>query len=127
MPWGAGPTAYLTSAADERVGARPDALDLDVDPLAGLDRADPRRGAGEEQVPGQEGERRTGVGDQCRDLVDHVCRGAVLDHLAVEAGADREVLDVEVGLDPGADRGEGVEALGPCPLAVAALQVAGSH
>ena len=37
---------------------------------------------------------------------------------------DREVGGVEVGLDPRAERAERVEALGPRPLAVGALQVA---
>ena len=49
---------------------------------------------------------------------------AVLGHLAVEAGEDRDVLRVEIGLDPRAERAEGVHALGAGPLAVAALQVA---
>ena len=65
------------------------------------------------------------MGDQRGHVVDHVGGRAVLHDLAVEARDDPLAGGVEVGLDPRAERAEGVEALGARPLAVAALQVAG--
>src|SRR4029450_1907172 len=49
---------------------------------------------------------------------------ALLAGLAVDQGGDGQVARVQVGLDPGAEGAEGVEALGPRPLPVGALQVA---
>src|SRR6476660_5096981 len=64
----------LASAPDEGVVERPDALDLDADPLAGRDRPDTARRPGEDDVAGQEGEGGRGVRDEVGDLVDHVGR-----------------------------------------------------
>jgi hypothetical protein len=69
---------------------------------------------------------------QGRNVEDHVLGAAQLDGLhglgvAAHLGADLEVAHVEIGDDPRADRAERVEALGPRPLRVAALQVTGGH
>src|SRR6478735_9589430 len=108
-----------------------DAGDGDFDLVADLHRADTFRGAGQDHVAGQQRHRARDVGDQRGDVEHHVLGAAVLDEVAVEPGADRaavdEVLRVEVGLDPRAERAERVEALGPRELDVAALQVAGGH
>jgi hypothetical protein len=58
--------------------------------------------------------------------VDEVGRAAVLLELAVDLRPQREVGRIDRGLDPRADRAEGVEALGAAPLAVGLLEVAGA-
>ena len=94
------------------------------DALPGIHESDACRGAGEDDVPGQQRERLGREGDQARDVVDHVGRRTVLDDRPVEHRHDPLGTRVEVGLDPRPERAEGVEALGPGPLAVAALKVA---
>ena len=62
----------------------------------------------------------------CGMRVDHLAGGGVLHQLVVHPAADRQGVWVAhlVGADQlRAQRREGVQALGPCPLAVAALQV----
>src|SRR5207302_11061956 len=47
--------------------------------------------------------------------------------LAVHPALHRQIARVEVGLDPGAERTEPVEALAPGPLTILPLEVAGGH
>ena len=68
--------------------------------------------------PGQQRHHAGDVGDQGGDVEDHVLGGAVLLDVAVEVGLHPQVADVELGLDPGAERAEGVEALGAGELHV---------
>src|SRR5512132_231941 len=109
------------------VGQDADALDLDLDPVAGLQRAHAGRGAGQEHVAGQQGHHPGDEGQQVGHAALQLGGAGLLLHLAVDQGGDGQVAGVEVGLDPGAEGAEGVEALGPRPLAVGALQVARGH
>ena len=113
------------------VGQDAEAGDRDLDLVTHLHRADALGGAGEDDVAGQQGHHAGDLLDQGGDVEDHVAGVAVLLEVAVEVGlhadAVDEVLRVEVGLDPRAERAEGVEALGPGELHVGALQVARGH
>ena len=64
------------------------------------------------------------------DVEGHVRRRALLHHDFAQPLADRErarIAELVGGHDPGAARGEGVEALSPEPLPVAVLDRAGAH
>ena len=94
----------------------------------GADRPDAGRRAGEDDVAGQQGHDLGDVGDQRRQPEDQLAGAALLARLAVDGAGDLQVGRVEaqagqVGLDPRADRAEGVEALGAGPLPVALLHV----
>ena len=83
---------------------------------------------GEDHVTGQQRHGLGDVGDQLGHRVEQVLGAPGLSQLAVDRGGHREVgaqRRVGVGLDPGADRAERVEALGPPPLLLGLLQVAG--
>src|SRR4051794_11953626 len=113
---------------------RPQVLDLDLHAIAGGEElrrgereADARRRAGEDQVAGLEGDRLLQEADEVGDAEDQVRRARVLAQLAVDPRAQLEVLDIGDlvgGRHPGPPRAEGVGALGPRPLRLAALQVA---
>src|SRR5690606_14514096 len=102
-----------------------DALDADADLVADLQRADSRGRAGQDHVAGDQRHDGADVGDQGGDVVDELAGAPGLPDLAVDRRGERQVTGVEVGLDPRAERAEGVEALGPGELDVLLLQVAG--
>lgn len=62
--------------------------------------------------------------DDRLDGVDHVGQGCLLTDLAVDPGLDRRRRRIELRADGRTERAERVEALGPSPLAVLALEVA---
>src|SRR5690606_26900118 len=70
------------------VGEHPDALDLALHAVPGLDRADTGRGAGEQHVARQQRHRLRGVGHQILDVEDHLRGTAVLLRRTVDARAD---------------------------------------
>src|SRR5918997_939493 len=121
-----GLTGYICDRPEELPAAirRVDALDPDVDPVAGLEGAHPGRGAGEEHVAGEQGHDPGDEGQQLGHAVLQLGGAGLLAHVPVDQRVDGQVARVKVGLDPGAERAEGVEALGPRPLAVGPLQVA---
>ncbi len=91
-------------------------------------RGRPCRGAGEDDVAGQQRHGLRDVDDQVLDGVDHLAGAAQLALLAVDGELHGEVVgtgEVQVGLHPGAERAGAVEALGPGPLLLAALDVTG--
>jgi hypothetical protein len=100
------------------------AFDADRHLLPRHDRADPGRGPGEDHVAGQQGHRLGDVGDQVGDRPGHLRGAPGLPQLAVHRAGDGQVRGVHGGLDPRPQRAEGVEALGPAPLVLGALQVA---
>src|SRR5689334_16326322 len=101
---------------DNLAGESADAFDGDGDLVADVQGADPSRGAGEDHVAGKQRHGLGDVDDQVLDGVDHLARPAQLALLAVDRELDGQVGrggEVQVGLDPGAERAGGVEALGP--------------
>src|SRR3954470_19157815 len=115
---------------------RSEVLDLDPHAVARREEArrverhaDARRRAGEDEVPGPEGDR---LRQEAHVLVapeDQVLGAGVLPELAVDPGAQLQVPrvgDLVGGGDPRAPRAEGVSPLGPRPLRLAPLQVAGA-
>src|SRR5699024_10155895 len=97
------------SGVRDRVRPDPDAVDGDVDAVAGHDLSDSGRGAGEDDVSGQQGDRLGQVLDESRDVEDEVGGGPVLLLLPVDPGPDADIVDVEFGFDPRAQRTGGVE------------------
>ena len=63
---------------------------------------------------------------QFRHVEDQIGGVRLLHHLSVDAGLNICVRGIDFG-DPGAEGGEGVEALGARPLHIYALQIAGHH
>ena len=95
----------LAVGLDDRVREAADPLDLDLDDVAGLDRARVRRRAGEQDVAGLERDQPRDVGDLVGEREEQVGAGvALLDLLAVDEGAHGQVGRVDVG---------GVDQLGP--------------
>ncbi|EGJ74509.1 putative 2-keto-4-pentenoate hydratase/2-oxohepta-3-ene-1,7-dioic acid hydratase [Streptomyces sp. Tu6071] len=98
---------------------------MDGDLVADAERADPCRGAREDDVAREQGHGLGDVDDEVLDRAQHVARAPELALLAVHRALEREVGRVEIRLDPGAERAGAVEALGAGPLLLAALGVAG--
>src|SRR5690606_30379863 len=67
--WGILHWARLRLGPDKGVAHGPDVLDLDLDPLPGLDQPDPGGGAGQQHVAGEQGERLSGHLDEPADPV----------------------------------------------------------
>src|SRR3984885_12372100 len=93
------PGAGCSVTVHHRVAQRPDVLDGHGHFVSVLQGPDASRGPGQQHVAGQQGHH----------------------------GGELEVGGVGVRLDPGAQRAERVKPLGPGPLAVPGLQVAGGH
>ena len=74
-----------------------EAGDLDLDDVAGAHRPRVRGRAGEHDVAGLERDRPAQVGELVRDREEEVARGRLLDDVAVQVGAEREVGRVELG------------------------------
>src|SRR5487761_210029 len=110
---------------DHPVPERPDALDRHRYLVAALQRPDPGRGPGQQDVTGQQRHDLADVGDQCRYIMQHFGGARPLLDLTVDRRGQGEVGRVGHGLDPRAERAERVEPLGPGPLAVPSLEVAG--
>src|SRR5690242_4952280 len=113
---------------DNLVGESADAFDGDGDLVADSQGADPCRGAREDHVAGEQRHGLGDVDDQILDGVDHLAGAAQLPLLAVDGELDGQVGrggQADVRLHPGAQRAGGVEALGPRPLLLAPLDVAG--
>src|SRR5699024_9278710 len=106
---------------------RADAFDFTFDNLSVVDDTDARRGAGQDHISGQQGERFGDVGHEAADIEDHVFGVAVLAEIAVYPGPDLQVVWVEFGFDPGAKRAGSVKAFGTSPLVFSALHVAGGE
>src|SRR5580704_10777140 len=110
-----------------RVVQRPDVLDGHGHFVSVLQGPDARRGAGQQHIAGQQGHHGADVLDQRGHVVQQLRGARLLADFTVHLGGELEVGGVGVGLDPGAQRAERVEPLGPGPLAVPGLQVAGGH
>src|SRR4051812_21669278 len=124
------------SAADLMLD-RAELLDLDPYPVAGLEEArrvegeaDAGRGPGEDQVAGLERDRLQQEAHERLDAEDQIRRARVLSQLAVDPRAQLQRLgaldpaELVGGGHPRPPWAEGVGALGPRPLRLAALQVA---
>ena len=96
---------------DDRVRQRAEALDLDGHDVTGLHRPAVRRGAGEDQVAGQQRDRAGEVGDEVVHVPRHLVGAAVLADLAVDERADPLAAEVPVGDERRADRAQRVAAL----------------
>src|SRR3954471_11901835 len=114
LPVGDGQKRTRTGAAlvtlDHLVGESADAFDGDGDLVADMERSYPGRGAGEDDVAGEQGHRLGDVDDQVLDGADHLAGAPGLAQLAVDGRGHREVSggrEVETGLDPGADGARG--------------------
>ena len=116
--------AFLTSSLDN-VAQQPQPVNFHFHAVACLQRSHPGGGAGEDQVARLQRHHRRDVRDQHADVEDHVTRGGQLPHLPVDAAGDQRVGGIEVGVHPGTEWAERVEAFGARPLAVGLLQVAG--
>src|SRR5581483_7003779 len=120
-----------------RVAEEADAVDLDLDDVAGVhgDRRRARLAAAARRPREDEGARGEraeagGVGDETPDPEDELGRVPVLEHLAVQALDDAQpapVPELRDGDEAVADGAERVEALSTRPLLVAVLQVARGH
>ena len=114
---GGAPTSSRSRSSSTIVIAEPaDPLDLDLDHVARLDRPRVRRRAGQQHVAGLERDQPRDVGDLVGEREDQVGAGvALLDLLAVDEGADGEVVGIELGgVDQaGTERAEPVLALDP--------------
>src|SRR5690349_9655133 len=128
LPVGEGQKRTRTGALatlDHLVGESADAFDGDGDLVADVERSDPGRGAGEDDIAGKQRHRLGDVHDQVLDGADHPAGAAGLPQLAVDGGGDGQIGGVDIGLDPGAERARGVEALGAAPLVLGLLHIAG--
>src|SRR5690606_11669852 len=112
---------------DHPVSESSDSIDADAHLVAHGHRADPGGRPGQDDVAGQQGHHRAHELDERGNVVDELRGARALLDLAVERRGDRDVGRVELGLDPRAERAERVEPLGPAPLIVLRLQVAGGH
>ena len=79
------------------------------------------RRAGENDVAGQQGHVRRDEADQLQATEDHLRRGGVLAKLPVFEQLNRQAIGIDLRLDVRAKRREGVERLGPRPLALGIL------
>lgn len=61
--------------------------------------------------------------EEIADGADQIARPPLLANSAVDPGDDGQVTDVDVADDGRAQRREGVESLGACPLPIRALQI----
>src|SRR6185312_5650041 len=77
-----------------------------------------------DDVAGEKGHDLGDEADEESRLEDHVARVAALLDLTVESRLNRDVVDIELGLDNRTEWGEGIETFGAHPLAVLALEVA---
>src|SRR5689334_25285344 len=77
---------------DNLVGESADAFDGDGDLVADVQGADPRGGAGEDDVAGEQGHGLGDVDDQVLDAVDHLAGAAELALLAVDRELDGQVV-----------------------------------
>ena len=124
-PWAVESTSSLsvgcapTSVADrgrpldDVIAQHPEALHLDVDHIARVDRAGDGRGAGEQHVAGLQGDRPGDVGDEIVHVPSHLVGVAVLLHLAVDQCADLLVPEVPPLDQPWSDGAQRVGALDP--------------
>src|SRR6478735_4343908 len=134
-PVGDGATRTLTgrgcccasATGHHPVGEGADLLDGHADLVADRERSDPGGRAGEDDVARQQRHGHADVRDELVDAAHHLRGPAGLLELAVDGGGDRQVGGVNVGGHPRADRAERVEALGPPPLRLTALDVTGGH
>ena len=95
----------------DRVAQGAETLDLDLDDVAGVDRAGEGRRAGEQDVAGHERDGAGDVGDEVVHVPLHLGRRRVLLDDAVDAGLDALVAEVPAGDQAGADGRERVGAL----------------
>src|ERR1700733_15588859 len=110
-----------------RVAQRPDVLDGHGHFVSVLQGPDASRGPGQQHVAGQQGHHGAHVLDQRGHVVQQLRGAGLLADLTVHHGGELQVGRVGVRLDPRARPAERVEPLGPGPLAVPGLQVAGGH
>src|SRR3954452_17133949 len=106
------------------IGQGTDALDLDTHGVTYFDGTDPGWCPGEDHVSGQQGHEGGDVRDQLGNPTEQQRGARRLPQLTVDPTLDGDVGCVELCLYPRADGTEAVEALGACPLGIAALQVA---
>jgi hypothetical protein len=110
------------------VGENAQAGDADFDAIPCAERADAGGGSGEDEVAGFEGDGGGDVAEQGGDIEDEVVGRAVLAKFAVDAGFDGQAgFRIDFVANDGADRAEGVKALGSSPLTVFLLQVTGGY
>ena len=98
---------------DDVIAQRAEALHLDVDHIARVDRARDGRGAGEQHVAGLQGDRPCDVGDEIVHVPIHLVGVAVLLHLTVDQCADLLVPEVPPLDQPRSDGAQRVGALDP--------------
>ena len=120
--------------SDDRVAQHAQALDVDLDDVAGLEQPwrgagvpDARRRAGRQQVAGLQGEGARDVRQGVADRVDHLLRGAVLHRLAVDPGLHPQPVPQVADLgrrDQRAQRPRVVPVLAENPLAGELLRAA---
>src|SRR4249919_1376979 len=115
------PPRHGSRALLHGVNERADPVDLNLDEIAGRERADPLRGPGEDHVTRQQRHEGRDVLDQRRDAEHHLARLSRLADLAVHARLDPHVVGVQVGLDPRPQRARPVEPLRASPLVVGLL------
>src|SRR5216683_7510403 len=117
----AGGAARLRGWGDKAAGHSAEAFEVAAEDLARSEelgrlagRADAGRGAGEDQVAGQQGQHRGQPGDELGHAEDQLRGAALLDLLAIDAAAELKVVRVRelVGChEPragGAEAGEGL-------------------
>src|SRR3954470_2760072 len=102
-----GPREPLSATGHDAVRQGADLLDGDADLVTDGEGADARRGAGEDDVTGQQCHRHTDVRHELVDAAHHLRRAAGLLELTVDRRRDRQVGGVDVGADPRPERAEG--------------------
>src|ERR1022692_767966 len=122
-----GPSPVCSVTGHHRVGQRANALDGHRYLVSVLQRANPRRCACEQHVAREQRHHRADVLDQRGHIVQQLGGTGLLPNLAVHGRAERQVARINGCLDPRAQRAERVEPLGPGPLTIPGLQVAGGH
>src|SRR6202012_3786703 len=90
-----GPELRQRRRLDDPVGVLADAVDLDLDLGARGGRARARRGAGEDDVAGLEGDEAGEVGDQEAEGEEQVGGVVFLLDLAIDLDPDRQVVEVD--------------------------------
>ena len=107
-----------------RITQHADSGDGNLDGIFCEERADAGRGAGGNDVAGEQGHHAGDPADEERAGIDHERGAAGLAEFVVDAGFDDDVRGVEFGFDVRADGAKSVEAFGAGELDVGFLEVA---
>ena len=93
----------------DRIHQRRHPLDPDLEAVSRLDRADPARGPGQDDITREEGHVRRDETDQLIAIEDQLTRQRVLAELTVLKKLNGQLVRVDFGLHIRAQRSEGIK------------------